>query len=295
VQGIDTIDAFPGQSHEFRDQLSQIWYQQIAFSGLLRVKLGKLDASTEFDSSPTAQQFLNRSGGSSPTLFTLPTFPDPATSANLFINPTSDIQIGLGIYDGSFAGGTRTGSLGPARFLDRDDNLLLISELDKSWTLALPGLPGRVGVGGWFSTNRLPRLNGSTADGTGAPYALVDQALWRTNPGNPSDKTGLDVFGMYGYADPAILSYDEHLGAGITWTGPSAARPNDLIGLAFQAVHFSPAFHPTTPYEVNYEIFYQAQITPWFVIKPDLQYITGPGGQGAPDALALTLRLQLTL
>jgi carbohydrate-selective porin OprB len=40
-------------------------------------------------------------------------------------------------------------------------------------------------------------------------------------------------------------------------------------------------------------LFYRVQVTPWFAIKPDLQYIANPGGKGLGDAIALTVRLEV--
>jgi porin len=38
------------------------------------------------------------------------------------------------------------------------------------------------------------------------------------------------------------------------------------------------------------EATYQAQITPWFSIQPDVQFVIQPGGNGAvPNALVLGL------
>jgi len=39
-----------------------------------------------------------------------------------------------------------------------------------------------------------------------------------------------------------------------------------------------------------YEFFYRSQISPWFWIKPDLQYVVNPGGVDENDALALGVR-----
>ena len=60
-----------------------IWYEQIAFDEVLRMKIGKIVANTEFNHSDIAQEFLHQSSGSSATLFALPTYPDPATGAVL--------------------------------------------------------------------------------------------------------------------------------------------------------------------------------------------------------------------
>ncbi len=117
IQGIDGLDGVPGQPHQNRTQISQLWYQQIAFDGKLRIKAGKVDANTEFDHSDTAQEFLHQSAGSSATLFTLPTYPDPSIGLNIFLKPRDNLQIGFGVYDGSLGSGVRTGELGPQPLL----------------------------------------------------------------------------------------------------------------------------------------------------------------------------------
>jgi porin len=295
VQGIDGLDGVPGAPHQNRTQLAQLWYQQIAFDGVLRVKAGKVDANNEFDHSETASEFLHQSTGSSATLFTLPTYPDPATSLNVFVKPWKELQIGVGIYDGSYANGVRTGSTGPRTFFRSAEDLFLISEVDWSWTAGRDALPGRLGVGGWYSTNRFARLDGGRATGTGAPYALLDQAVWRANPKDEKDGRGVSAFLMYGYADPAILFYDHNVGGGVSWTGPIAGRPDDVVGAGVQAVHFSRGYRARSELEASYELFYRVQVTPWFAVKPDLQYIANPGGKGAGDAIALTVRLEVHL
>ncbi len=294
VQGIDGLDGVPGTPHQDRTQLAQLWYQQIAFNGVLRIKAGKVDANTEFDNSTTAQPFLHQSAGASATLFTLPTYPDPAVGLNIFWKPREDMQLGFGVYDGSLASGARTGNEGFQPMIHNPGDIFLIAEIDKSWKLGPDRLSGRIGVGGWYSTNKFNRLDGGTHQGTGAPYALLDQAVWRANPSDTNDNRGINVFLMYGYADPAILQFDHNIGGGISWTGLIPGRRNDILGLGTQSIHFGNSFHPQDDFETSYETFYQFQATRWFMIKPDLQYIAHPGGQGTPDALAFTVRFQIT-
>lgn len=293
IQGVDNLDGVPGAPDQNRTQLAQIWYQQTAWDGLLRIKVGKVDVNTEFDHSSFAQEFLNQSAGSSATLFTMPTYPDPAFGANVFLKPASDWQIGFGAYDGSLANGVATGEMGPSS-LFKTDGAFLIAELDKSWTLGRDQLPGRAGIGAWYNTNTFARLDGGEDSGTGAPYFLVDQALWLANPSDKTDARGMSLVIMGGYADPAILQYDYNIGGGTTWTGPCSARPADILGAGVQAAHFSDDFHARNDFEISYELFYKIQATPWFVVKPDLQYVMHPGGQGTPDALALTVRFIVT-
>ena len=60
-----------------------------------------------------------------------------------------------------------------------------------------------------------------------------------------------------------------------------------------QSIHFGNAFHARDEYETSFETFYKVQLKPWFSIKPDLQYIANPGGQGTRDALAFTMRVEV--
>ena len=48
--------------------------------------------------------------------------------------------------------------------------------------------------------------------------------------------------------------------------------------------------------ESAFEFYYKFEVTPAISLKPDLQYITNPGGvKTADDALVFTLRLDVTL
>lgn len=292
IQGVDGLDGVPGTPHQNRTQLAQLWYQQTAFNGVLRLKLGKVDSNSEFDRSAVAIEFLNQSTGSSATLFTMPTYPDPATSINVFVKPNADLQIGFGMYDGSLASGVRTGDRGPKTFFHNPDDLFFIGEIDQSWKLTSRQLTGRLGIGGWYSTNTFTRLDGAHVTGTGGPYAARSMSCG-PNPANDADTRGVSAFLMYGYADPTLIPYGHNLGAGLTWTGPIPKRPSDVVGIGIQAIRFSDAYHARKSVEASYETFYRFQVTPWFFIKPDLQYIANPGGKDLADALALTVRFDV--
>ena len=159
VQGIDGLGGPPGSPHQNRTQLSQLWYQQTALEGAARVKVGKIDANTDFDNAPAAQLFLNQSTGSSATLFTMPTYPDPSLGAEFLLKPRADLQLGVAVFDGSLGSGIRTGARGPQP-LEHGHGAFLIAEIDKTWRLGTDQLRGRAGIGGWYSTNRFARLDG---------------------------------------------------------------------------------------------------------------------------------------
>jgi porin len=82
------------------------------------------------------------------------------------------------------------------------------------------------------------------------------------------------------------------MNGGFTLKEPIPGRDNDTFGIGFGLAHVSPAaaaldkdeaFFTGQPVPVRgtesfIEVTYQAQLTPWWQVQPDLQYIINPGG-----------------
>lgn len=86
----------------------------------------------------------------------------------------------------------------------------------------------------------------------------------------------------------------DYFGAGLTWVGPFDKENPDTIGLGVAAARLTDDAGAgfTKKYETSVEAFYNFQVTPYFSVKPDLQYILNPGGDASLDnALVLTIRL----
>ncbi|HXE56294.1 MAG TPA: carbohydrate porin [Tepidisphaeraceae bacterium] len=306
-----------GTDADGRSQLGQLWYQQKFLD--FRLRGGKLDGNADFDVMENAQEFLNNSFQTSPTLYLMPSFPDTGMGIQLFYEPESGYYAGAGIFDGSVARGVHTGEYGPSHFLDRADNLFLIAETGAHYKLQIDGRrwPGKLGVGGWWCTDPLPQLNGRGAtDGTGGLYATFDQLLWRPFrqrpvPAGPPGATpsaqpqeqeypgGIGTSASISWADPMANPIDANAAALLTWTGMLPARPIDIAGVGTTWAHFSSAQHTRDPYELAFEAFYRIRFTQWISLKPDLQYILHPSGSGRSNepvrdnALVLTLRLEV--
>ena len=62
-------------------QVYELWYQQKLFEGKLRLKLGKVDANSEFSVIDNGLPFINSSTQVSPTISGFPTFPAPMPSS----------------------------------------------------------------------------------------------------------------------------------------------------------------------------------------------------------------------
>jgi porin len=279
-----------------RAQISELWYEQKFMDEKVRVKVGKIDANTEFDNIPDAGEFQNASMSYSPTIMFFPTDPDPSCGAVAFLYPTDHFYAGVGFFDGALANGVETGSQGPATLFGSGATYFIIGEAGVKWTTT-KHQDGRLAVGGWGHTGTMERFDGGTQSGSAGPYMLVDQTVWRKHPDTDGDAQGIAVFFQYGYADPAVSPVSNHVGCGMQWTGVFDSRADDIFGLGLTYVDFSqaPGAGYTSTGEWALETFYKVVLTPWFDLKPDLQVIHNPGGvAGRGDAVVGSIQALVT-
>jgi porin len=277
-----------------RVQVSELWYQQNLFDGKLRLKVGKIDANTEFAFTANGSEFVNSSMSYSPTILHMPTNPDPSTGLLGFVYLNDHLYAGVGMFDGSGADGISTGDRGPATLFEH--SLFFIGEVGAKWTTSAHQ-DGRVGVGAWGQTAHFARYDGGTDDGTSGMYVVADQMFWRMHSELDGDSQGIAGFFQYGYADPAISPVEHHVGGGLTWTGMIPNRGSDIFGVGPTWVDFShePGAKFDDTGELDVEGFYKVMLTPWFSIKPDLQFLHNPGGvAGRPDTVVGSVQASLT-
>jgi porin len=181
-------------------------------------------------------------------------------------------------------------------------------------------LPGTLKLGTWrlFGTFEqgatgsaglpigLQPVPGQVTDHDYAFYAILDQMLYRL-PGE-GDPKGIAAFGRVIGAPDYGNMIGLYLEAGLTFSGMTPSRPNDVFGIGFaytgvssQIINFEKeAGDPVaSSYEGMLEASYTAQIVPGFILQPDFQYFWNPGGHAAdpynaakavPDAAVLGLR-----
>ncbi len=94
-------------------------------------------------------------------------------------------------------------------------------------------------------------------------------------------------------ASGAFSEVEHYIGGGLAWTGAIPTRNDDIFGLGSFHVVFSDDVDFEDDSETSIELFYKAQISPWLSIKPDVQYIINPGGDGKDDALAIGIRWEI--
>ncbi len=158
-------------------------------------------------------------------------------------------------------------------------------------------MPGAYRVGLWNDPQPKANSDGSKnyRDDIGV-YVSCDQMLYKENS-NPEDSQGLGVFERYGYAPGKRNDITDFFSLGLQYHGLFDSRDEDVLGVAYAYGDFANNATSTYPegYESVLEVYYNAQLTPWFHLSPMLQYIANPGGSTtARDAAVLGLRAQIT-
>lgn len=281
LQGISNIDA------DVRDQIAELWVEQLLFDDRLRVKVGKVDANSEFAWVEYGAEFIGPAWAISPNVLGIPTYPETAVSANVFWTPDDATFLGVGVYDGAGQSGYRTGLHGVGTAFGSPDDLWLVVEGGRAWS------DGRFGVGAWHGTGDFDEFTGGTSSGSEGVYAVLDQAL-ASEVGE--DGESIATTGMFlraAYADPEVSEIELHLATGVQWSGLVDARPDDLCGCAICIAELSDEAGFGEDREVVLEAFWRFQATPFLSFKPDLQYVVNPGGDPAlDDATVLGLRIE---
>lgn len=280
-----------------RLQLAELWWQQRFFGELLRVKIGKFDANSEFAFVDAGGDFINSSAGMSPTIFTMVTYPDPGTGALVFLDPEGPFYAGVGVFDGATAAtGAKIGKRGPKTFFQGSSDQFVIAELGASWDSAMRFGPGRVAVGPWYHSAQFERWDGSSAGRTGGFFSLFEQRVLALEPEREEGTRDVRLFGQYGWAEPDISAAHHHASLGVLATGLFAFRATDTTGVMVNWVDLADqAAAGFAANETSVELFHRLQLTPFFALKPDLQVISNPGGQRDDDAWVGTLRFEVGL
>jgi carbohydrate-selective porin OprB len=270
LQGYSNIDA------ESFTRLGELWLEQSLPGGAIRVKTGRVDANSEFARNEHSGDFLNSSMGYSPTIL-LPTYPRPAPSVNVFVQPFAGLDVGVGVYHRAQGEGAPENLLG--------SGLFTITEAGWRW-----GGDGanRVAVGYWRHTGDFHGHDEAIVHGTAGFHIVVDQWIRRTTSDGPGS---VSAFVKMGFADADVTPFDRHIGGGASWLGPLRSRANDALGMGATWVR-GRGDDGTMLRELALGPFYRVQVTSWAALTPDVQIIRTID---APDArgvrVAITCRV----
>ena len=297
-------------------RLYSFWYEQNALNDRLSVRAGLMSADSQFLQSKTAANFINN-GISWPTFLAAnlpaggPAYPLPAPGVRVRIKPRDDVAFQAAVFSGDPSGGNGSNQnlpLPTGTVISFRGGAFVIAELSflPNQGKDAAGLPGAYRIGAWhhtsprFGDQRFDNTGRSLADptSTGIPldhtgdsgiYGVVDQMLYRA-PG--SDDRGLSGFVRAGGVpnDRNLINF--YADAGLLYKGLIAGRPDDKVGVATGYARvgdnargldsdigfFGNFFYPVRSGEVMVEMIYQAQLAPWWMLQPEVQYIVRPGG-----------------
>jgi len=265
-------------------QVSEYWWELGLLDDNVTVRLGKQDVNSEFFFIELATDFIQSTFGLSPST-AFPTYPDPSMAAVVMVQLDDAWRLKMGVWD-AFSSGGNWGISGNA-------SVLVIGELEYSYTLAEGTLPGLAVVGAVYES--AGELSGEPISPVHEYILQLEQHLFHECPAGEDDGQGLAAFAGYYPRFPGSRITEESVGetlvAGLVYQGLLPGRDEDVVGAG---VVWTELFRGGTNQETVVEWFYKMQLTPRLMIQPDLQYIASPSGIHR-DALAAGLRFQLML
>jgi porin len=271
-------------------QLSELWLQYTFTDDLFRLKVGKIEAASEFMFVNNADEFVHGGGASPPGADSqLPTYPNTATGIVLAIKPCENFYISGGAFDGSGGIGINTGSQGPKSAFEGSE-FYFIGEAGLVWShlpFARSMGSGRLAGGGWVTTSLRDRFDTTKGRGLSGGYAILEQQLFQREPtpadapaGTPPDTRGLFAFVQGAVTDEAFVDKAWSISTGLTLRGTCSGREDDAAGLLLALAGTSRDPNETfTRDELAIETFYKVQVTPFLSVKPYIQHIINPGGK----------------
>ncbi len=124
-------------------------------------------------------------------------------------------------------------------------------------------------------------------------YMNFDQMLFK-ELADPEDTQGLGTFMRLGITDGDANPISTFWSAGVQYQGLIPRRDDDVIAFGVANSRLGDYAEPVERNETVYELYYNAQITPWLHLTPSLQVITNPGGQDVGDAVVAGIRLHIS-
>jgi len=172
------------------------------------------------------------------------------------------------------------------------------------------GLPGSHLIGGTYATGdytsldrqgwHLHPITGLTAGvdkGSWMAAYVLEQKLWVDCC---NEKRSIGLWGMTGFADPESSPYEWTMNASVQAFGLLPGRAGDRMGIGYFYQGLSNDFKNLTGRLLPLrdmqggEVYYNAEITPWFHLTADLQVVE-PADQGDDTAVVLGLRGKIDL
>lgn len=309
-----------GRGHMVR--LTQFWIQHQMFDNKLDVKLGYFGEGEDFNTFPCDFQNLSFCGSQVGNYVnTWYNWPVSQAAIRVKYNITPELYAQIGAYNQN----PSQLEHGNGFKLNGSGTKGTVLPVELVWSPKVNNLPGEYRIGYYKSSAPAPDLrediNGQDAATTGQPYRMHDSkhGYWlvvqqQLTSHNGDASRGLNVAANATFHDKATNIVDNYQSLMFVYKGPFDARPKDDIGIGFARIHVndqvkknaelanvandvtnydSLSYSPLRDTEYNYELNYGIHVTNWLTVRPNLQYITHPGGVDKVDnALVAGLKIQ---
>ncbi|MBA1204401.1 porin [Pseudomonas capeferrum] len=290
-------------------RLTTLAYQQKFFDDVLDIKVGRLPLGSDFDSTGCVFQNNSLCGGLVGHASTV-WYNSPVSQwgGRIKVNFTPEVYGQVGVYE--YNPSLLESNNGFKLNTSGREGTTYITEL--GWTPAVgeAGMPGKYMVGGYWNSatanDVLEDRNGNVAQASGnspdrldGRYGMYAYARQQITTVDGDVKRGLSVFAHWAQYDKRSSTLDWQAQVGAIYAGPFDARPQDAVAIGFSELHVNPAlsknqrlhnelnglvdyddraFQPVQRAEYAAEIHYDFKLTPWLMIRPNIQYLANPGG-----------------
>lgn len=276
-------------------RITKFYYEQQLLSNNLDIKLGRMSFGDEFGTTECEFTYLGFCG-SQPGNFnsSIYNWPISQWAGDVKYNFLPQWYAKLGLYQqnpGWLANGQGWDFGNPKG----SDGVTIPVEF--GWMPHLFGLPGTYKLGYWYDTAggddvylNSDGLALSTNGGTPKQHSHKAGYYFSANQqvlsfGNNSQR-GMNVFLYSTVNDHDIATVDRSVAAGVTLKGPFAIRPKDKWGIGIDYLHVSDRYadnqraasNPVPSDEVVFASYYKFQLTNYFALRPEIQYLNHPGG-----------------
>ena len=291
----------------------ELWLQQNILEDKISLRAGQIVADSEFVISDYGALFINNTFGWPAFIFTSipnggPAYPVGAPGVRLKLQPNDKFSLKAAAFQGNVYA-QNVNNHGFDWNLNANQGYFYLTEAAYRYECILPG---QIKAGSWFSSSSFPNFSNQNDSFSGnyGIYGIIDQMIYRC-PCKEREKVidensdqGLGFFNRIAFEpeDRNILNF--YCDTGFNFKGLVPTRDQDLLGLACgygllsnDGISVLQQNQGTAPANTTFdiELTYQAQVTPWFTLQPDLQYIIHPGTtQSYPNAFVLGLRASVT-
>jgi porin len=282
-------------------RLDELWLQKGLWNNTVTVRVGNQGIDNEFFVSSSAAMFIGSTFGT----FTLlannipfaPVYPTASPGVRINYQPDPHYYVMAGVFGVDKDLAQNTNDKDGLRFaLDANSDMLIAAETGYLMNQGKndSGLQGTYRLGALVDTGNFPLYNSQASSGANyLVYGVVDQQLYCDGARN------ITIFARPGGAPSNANFVDYYVDGGFNFTGFLPGRDKDIAGIAVGRSHVSKDFsnaqvaEGNAPYsaETYLEATYKLQLTPWWNIQPDFQYVITPSGEaGSHNATIIGVR-----